>query len=245
MSSLLPNQSFRHSVSTILCMITIAIFSRGAIAEDSKLLAADMYKDPHGFFQIYPPAGWSIEDYPNDPRGKVKFSAPGVEGVSLLVIGMSTDMKDVDQIVVSTKQSQNNLKRKYQQFNPIGSYKIIEWDGLPAVKSHFEIPGRYKQEGYEFLYGAQYYMPSYVAPPSVFGKYREQVMLSIRSLEPVFQKRSANEARSHLAASKLRIAQLNIQIGRSDMALEAIREGLTIDPTNTELLKLRKTLEKN
>ena len=245
MNSFLPNHSFRLPVFTMLCMVTIALFSHSVTAEDSKLLATVVYKDPHGFFQIYPPMGWSIKDYPNDPRGKVKFTAPGVKGVSLLVIGMSTDMKDVDQIIASTKQGHSTLKRKYQQFNPFGSYEIIQWDGLPAVKGHFEIPGRFKQESYEFLYGEQYYNPSYVAPPSVFGKYREQVMLSIRSLEPVFQKRSAKEAKTHLAESKLRIAQLNIQVGRPDMALEAIQEGLAIDPTNTELLKLRKSLDKN
>ncbi len=245
MTSFLQNHSFRLAVSTMLCMVTIALFSHNVLADDSTLLAADAYKDPHGFFQIYPPKGWRIKAFPKDPRGKVKFTAPGVKGVSLLVIGMSTEMKNVKQIVASTKQGHNNLKRKYKQFKPFSSYEIIQWDALPAVKGHFEIPNRFKQESYELLYGKQYYNSSYVAPPAVFEKYRAQVMLSIQSLEPVFKKRSANEARAHLAASKLRIARLNIQVGRSDMALEAIREGLALDPTNTELLKLKKSLLKN
>ena len=35
------------------------------------------YVDPKGYFKIVPPAQWKIEEYPQDPRGKVAFFGPG------------------------------------------------------------------------------------------------------------------------------------------------------------------------
>ena len=39
-------------------------------------LADKRYTDPKGYFQLVPPAGWRIEEYPDDVRGKVAFLSP-------------------------------------------------------------------------------------------------------------------------------------------------------------------------
>jgi len=216
----------------------------GVANGESKLLSDTQYHDPNGFFNITPPAGWNIKEYPGDPRGKVKFTAPGVRGVSLLIIGMATDMSSIDEVFSSSKRSENNLKNKYKQFNPSGGREIINWHGQKAVKGYFRMPGRFKQESLEFLVGKQYYNPSYAAPDSIFSKYKEQALLSIRSIEPLLKKFSPGDARKHLVVSKLRLAKLNIQLGHQDVALRVIHEGLELDPNNRELLDLKKTLEK-
>ena len=221
----------------MLVLHTIPCFS-----QSSKLLSDTQYHDPHGFFNITPPAGWTIQEYPNDPRGKVKFVAPGVRGVSLLIIGMATDMTSIGDVAASTERSEKRLKSKYRRSNPSGGHEIIDWYGQPAVKGFFLLPNRFRQESLEFLVGRQYYNPSYAAPTSLFAKYKEQAMLSMRSLEPLLKDISSSDAREHLLASKLRLAKLNIALGHDQVALRVIREGLEIDPSNTELLSLRKTL---
>ena len=236
----------KHGLTTIrlLLISTLALYSVAGFAQAEVLLSETPYHDPNGFFNITPPAGWKVKQYPDDPRGKVKFVAPGSRGVSLLIIAMATDMSSVDNIVVSTKKSEARLKRKYQQHNPSGGHKIINWYGQQAVKGYFELPNRIRQESLEFIIGNQYYNPSYAAPPSHFAKYKEQAMLSIRSLEPLLKKLSSSDARKHLAASKLRIARLNLQLGYKKIALRAVREGLELDPKNVELLDLKNSMKK-
>lgn len=235
----------RIKITVWLVLVTSLIFYPFmSFAQSKKLLSETPYHDPNGFFIIKPPAGWTVKEFPNDPRGKVKFIAPGVRGVSLLIIGMATDMSSINDVVSSTEKSEKRLKSKYQRFNPSGSHEIIEWYGQPAVKSYFLLPNRFKQESLEFLVGKQYYNPSYAASTSHFAKYKEQAMLSIRSLEPLLKELSSGDAKKHLVASKLRLAKLNIYLGYNEVALRAIREGLEIDPKNEELLNLEKTLTK-
>lgn len=213
-------------------------------AQSTKLLSDTQYHDPHGFFNITPPAGWTVKGYPDDPRGKVKFVPPGVRGVSLLIIGMATDMTSADDVVASTEQSEGRLKRKYRRFNPSADHQTINWFGQPTVRGHFVLPNRFRQESIELLVGKQYYSASYAAPTSTFAKYKEQAMLSMRSLDPFLREVSSSNARKHLVASKVRLANLNIQLGYSEVAQRAIQEGLEIDPDNEELLGLRKALGK-
>lgn len=226
----------------IVVAVLVTAGASGVANSETKMLSDTQYHDPNGFFNITPPAGWTIKKYPGDPRGKVKFIAPGVRGVSLLIIGMATDMSSIDDVVASTKKSEGRLKSKYQRFSPSGGHEIINWYGQPAVKGYFFLPSRFRQESLEFLVGKQYYNPSYAAPTSHFDKYKEQAMLSMRSLEPLLKALSSSDARKHLVASKLRLANLNIQLGYNEIALRAIREGLKIDPKNKELLSLKKTM---
>ena len=233
----------KRLLSMVITVLFIACFSGTAISEN-KLLSDTQYHDPNGFFNITPPAGWVIKEYPNDSRGKVKFIAPGIRGVSLLIIGMATDMSSIDNIVASTKKSEGRLKSKYQRFNPSGGHKIINWYGQPAVKGYFLIPNRFRQESMEFFIEKQYYNQSYAAPTSHFEEYKKQAMLSMHSLEPLFKALSSDDAKNHLVASKIRLANLNIQLGYKDIALRAIREGLKIDPTNESLRSLIKEFNK-
>lgn len=188
------------TVSIWLVLIALVIFYPiRCLAGSKKLLSDTQYHDPNGFFNITPPAGWDIKEYPDDPRGKVKFIAPGVRGVSLLIIGMVTDMTSIRDVVTATGKSEKRLKSKYQKYNPSGGHEIIKWYGQPAVKGYFILPNRFRQESLEFIVDKQYYNPSYAAPAALFDKYKEQAMLSIRSLEPLLNKLSSGDARKPYA----------------------------------------------
>lgn len=234
----------RFTSNKLALIAALAFYPFLSLAEPDKLLSDTSYHDPNGFFNITPPAGWKVTQYPDDPRGKVKFVAPGVRGVSLLIIAMATDMSSIDDVMKSSRKSEARLKNKYQRLKPSAGYAIKNWHGQQAVEGYFELPNRIRQESVEFLVGNQYYNPSYAAPPSKFSKYKEQAMLSIRSLEPLLKKISSSDARKHLAASKLRLAKLNLQLGYNKVALRAIRDGLELDPENVELLNIKNSIGK-
>lgn len=64
----------------VLASLILCLFA-GCEQEDVKTelppqLSQERYQDPQGYFNINPPDGWSIEDYTEDPRGKVAFSVP-------------------------------------------------------------------------------------------------------------------------------------------------------------------------
>jgi hypothetical protein len=58
-------------------------------------LATKRYIDPKGFFQLVPPTGWKVQEYPQDARRKVAFSAPEVN-VDLRVLVNSVDFSTVE-----------------------------------------------------------------------------------------------------------------------------------------------------
>jgi len=226
----------------LIIIVLVAASTSGAANSEISILSDTQYHDPNGFFNVTPPAGWIIKKYPDDPRGKVKFIAPEVRGISLLIIGMATDMTSIDEVVSSTKNSERRLKSKYQRFNPSGGHEIINWYAQPSVQGYFFLPSRFRQESLEFLIGKKYYNLSYAAPISHFDKYKKQAMLSMRSIEPLLKILTSSNAKEHLIASKLRLANLNIQLGYKNVALRAIREGLKIDSKHKELLNLKKSL---
>lgn len=213
-------------------------------AQSSGVLADETYEDPNGFFRITPPAGWSIKTYSNDPRGKVKFTAPSLGGVSILVIGMATQMTTTKEIVASTTRDMKRLKERYRTQNPTGSHEIIKFDGADAVRGQFELQGIMRQLSFEFLRGNIYYSVVFAAPPERYKDYIEIGMQSINTLEPLVKAITSEEAKKHMAAGKLRVAEIAFKEGRKDIAMRAVKEGLQFDPENQELKALETMLKK-
>jgi len=66
---------------------------------------------------------------------------------------------------------------------------------------------------------------------------------SMESIQPLAREVTSAEAVEHLVASKTWMVKLNLFEGRLDVALRAAEEGLAADPTNKELLDLKKRVE--
>ena len=71
-------------------------------------LADECYVDPKGYFRIVPPAGWRIEEYPDDPRGKVAFHCPGRD-IDLRVLVNLTEYEGFDDLVAFCRETESKL----------------------------------------------------------------------------------------------------------------------------------------
>jgi hypothetical protein len=228
-------------IFAFLFMILLAPCPVGAQNQTSSSdLAAAIYEDPNRFFRIRPPAGWVIKTYPDDPRGKVKLI--GSQGANILVIGQSTQMATLEALIADSKAQAARIETKYRDYSVKATTESTFFRGLPAVRGTTVFPGRLQQLSLEFLFTNRYYNISYVAPTKLYESFLPIVEKCFESIDPIPGTNSTDEARKHIVASKIRLAELNIELGFTDTASQAIEEGLQIDPTNEDLLLLQQQI---
>lgn len=215
-----------------VCLLLINRFADGA----GDKLADKRYVDPKGYFKIVPPADWRVQEYPQDSRGKVAFIAPTSNNVELRVLVNASDFTTIDDLI---KFCKNAEKR-------IGISTNIErtiFGGRPAVKRSFETKGL-KFAMSDFLVESLYHNLQFSAPQDAYDKFLSIVMESMETYEPVIKTSSGQDVIQHGLARKRRLAQLMIDMGNYDLALEHIKEGLELSSQDAELLKLKAEAEK-
>ena len=203
-------------------------------------LAAAVYEDPKGFFRIRHPAGWEIKTFPDDPRGKVKFIGP--QGANILVGGQATQMATLDALLADSKAQADRSVTKYKAYGVKATTQPTQFRGLPAVRGTMVFPGQLRQLSVEFLFANRYFNIGYAAPQQLYESLLPIAEKCIETIDPIPGMSSADEARRHIVASKIRLAELNIQLGFTDTARRAIEEGLQIEPTNEKLLALKRQI---
>lgn len=208
-----------------------------AEASDCKL-STKRYVDPKGYFKIVPPAGWSTQEYPQDPRGKVAFIGTG--NYELRVLTNSVDFKSFQELLDWCK-TDGVAKIKSLGAQDIKIEKIT-FDGRSAVKRTFEFRGQ-KYLMVDFLVGSIDHNLQFSASSSQYNSALEVAKKSMDTYEPILKNISGKEANKHVVAKKYRLGQLMIQNENYDLALEFVKEGLEISPTDPKLLELKKELE--
>jgi len=199
------------------------------------------YLDPKGFFKISPPSGWRVQDYPQDPRGKVTFLEPSNQA-SLRTLTQVVDITDLGEVI----QHLRNMEKQ------VGSQMNIEpivFNKMPAVKRNaiLTISGvTSKYLWIDFLLDGVQHNLQYSAEPKLFDKYYPIAWNSMLSYEPLKRKKSSSseEAKKHEAAKWIRLANISIEMGKTQAAKQAVAAGLEVDPENTELKKLKSVLDK-
>jgi len=199
-----------------------------------KKLSSKRYADPKGYFKIVPPAGWRVQGYPKDPRGKVAFIGPEAN-VDLRILVNAVDFSTTDELVTFCKgiEARTGLSTNIQR---------TKFGGRPAVKRSFEVKGR-KLYVIDFLVGSIDHNIQFCAPANIYQKYLSLVTKSIETYEARAQAASEKVVAQHAVAKKLRLAQLMMEDGNYDLALVYIKEGLEISPKDTRLVKLKKQIE--
>jgi tetratricopeptide (TPR) repeat protein len=96
---------------------------------------------------------------------------------------------------------------------------------------------------YDFLVGSVDHNIQYGAPPNAYQKYMPVVTKSIETYESIPRAVSEKEVSQHAVSKKLRLAQLMMDNGNYDLALDYIKEGLEISPNEQNLLELKKGVE--
>ena len=197
-------------------------------------LAASKYVDPKGFFSIIPPEGWKVTEYPQDPRGKAAFTAPG-KNTELRVLINAVDFTTIDQLVVFCKDVEKRLG-----FST--NIKKIDFHGRPAVERTFSLK-EVEFLSIDFLVGKADHNLQFAAPKDRYQALLPLAQKSLETYEPVLKEMSAAEIKTHQVAKKLRLAQLMVEQKNYDLARQYLKEGLEIDSKNADLLKLQGELK--
>jgi hypothetical protein len=194
-------------------------------------LSNKRYIDPKGYFKIIPPSGWQIQEYPDDPRGKVAFIGPDID---IRILVNAVDFNTIDDLVLFCEDLETRLGLDM-------NIKKITFNGLPAVSRSFEYGGD-KFYYIDFLIGNVDHNLAYSAAINKYDKYLPIVLKSIDTYEPILKDITDEDLTEHYLAKKIRLAQLMIDNKNYDIALELINEGLDISSNHEELLKMKEKI---
>ena len=204
-----------------------------------KSLSNKEYIDPKGFFKILPPAGWRIQEYPNDPRGKVAFWGPDV---SFRILAKTVDVSSFNELFEKTEIQAEEIRRR---FGAITKVEKISLGGGPAVKVSIEMHRNGHEEKtilVNFMRGKILHNFTYGAPINKYSKYLSIVELSMQTYEPTTRDVAEKDIIKHAVAAKIRRAELDIDMGDLLNALRMVNEGLDIDPMNQKLIELKRQI---
>ncbi|MCK4794841.1 MAG: hypothetical protein KAV87_64525 [Desulfobacteraceae bacterium] len=227
-------------LSFVASIIAITVNTNEAHSFQKQSLSGQAYVDPKGFFKIFPPSGWRIREYPNDPRGKVAFIHPDINNLNLRIIAQGKAFSSFEELSENTEKQANKLRSK---FDGQVSIKRTSLGDTPALMIKVTIPGQFKHLQFQFLRGRMYYSITYAAPINMYEDFLTIATLCIDTFEPTLRDVTQKDIIRHSISSKMRIATLLIQEGRLNDALETINEGLEIDPTNSKLMGLKRLIE--
>jgi hypothetical protein len=221
-----------------ICVLTFGLVCIAVSGANGEMpmgqLSKSRYSDPKGYFKIVPPAGWRIQEYPQDSRGKVAFFAPG-SNIDLRVLVNAVDFSTIEELIAFCKDVEKRIGVNT-------NIKRITFGGRPAVERTFQLRGL-NLYYIDFLVGKVDHNLAYGAPVNKYNKYRSVVMKSMDTYEPIFHDVSDQEIIKHVVAKKFRLGQLMIQNGNYELALEFVREGLEVSPTDPDLLKLKQQID--
>lgn len=236
-------RSFNGNIVFVILMAGFVLgISKNSESQSIKklYLSEKVYNDPKGFYNIRPPESWNMQEFTDDPRGKVKFICTDAYNTVLQVIGMASPFSNFEELVNDAEASAERLRLKLNASITIERTTFVN---VPAVKMFVTIPGKLKQVQAQFLLGQNQYVLVYGAPPDKYEEFLSIAMMSFETFEPLLKNVTKEEAFRHTMASKLRTARLLIQADQKEYALTVINEGLQLDPNNKELAELKKQIE--
>jgi len=227
----------KNQITRIFCIsILLAFIPKVVIGTtNADTLSEQRYVDPKGYFTIVPPAGWRIQEYPNDNRGKVAFLSPA-ENIELRILVAAVDFDTIEGLIYGSK----NIEKRIGKSTNI---EKVMFYGRQAIKRSFEFNG-VQLLVYDFLIGNIHYNIQYGAPPSNFSKLKYLAEKSMETYEATYSSGNDKEILEHSLAGKRRLAQLAIKLSNLKLAAEYVREGLDIDSSDTKLKELNVEIEK-
>lgn len=140
------------------------------------MLAEEIYVDPKGFFWIVPPKGWDVEDYSDDPRGKVAFISPD-KTTDLRILVNSVEFSTIEELISWCKDFEKKVGTN-------SHIKKIDFNGYPAVERMFEKNGL-KISMIDFLIGKIDHNLMFSTPLGNYEKFRKLVFTSMETYEPL------------------------------------------------------------
>lgn len=229
--------------SRFVLALTVTLVGWGVcfpVRADSGALSSNVYKDPKGYFKIRPPASWTVREYGSDPRGKVGFDySSGTRKIQLKIIGMASNFPNFEALLSDCERTAERLRSRYRAKIVCSKGSLF---GLPAVEAHVKLPNGFTQKQFQVLMGKNHYTFALGGHPDLFKRYLPLAKQSIGTFEPMFPVATPGDEKRHALASKIRLANLYLRIGKPQWALVAVEEGLKLDSGNQELLELHAQL---
>jgi hypothetical protein len=198
-----------------------------------------VYVDPKGFFTITPPAGWSLQEYPTDARGKVAFLADEYN-VDLRVLAKPVDILNYQWLIRELQDIETEL-------DVTMNIEPILFNGLPAVKRVATLTAQgitLKFLWIDILIDGISHNIQYGAPPGAFDDYYDTVWQSILTyepLKPVFSSRE--DERQYKLSDLITFVAEALDLQAFHAAEDGIKAGLLLDEENEDLLYLQSELE--
>jgi hypothetical protein len=193
-------------------------------------LSNKIYVDPKGYFKIVPPIDWTIQEYPDDSRGKVAFICPEQQ-VDLRILTNAVEYDSIDDLISFCKDVEGKI-------NINTNIEEITFWGMPAVKREFEMNGM-KFYYIDILINRVDHNIAYSANVELFDKYYDMIKKSIDTYELINIDVTDDIIRKNAVDKNKRLAKLMIENGNLDLAMEYVEQGLLITPNDTSLLKLK------
>lgn len=213
----------------------------GATALQDVGLSAKEYRDPRGLFTILPPAGWRVQEYPEDPRGKVAFLAP-TASVEFRILARAVDVEGFDDVVANTEAQADEIRRRCGA-RVTTSRASLGGDSAVRVEAELLQAGKpRKLLMFNFVRGKVLHNLTFGAPVSEYTKHWPVVNASMETYQPLARDVSSADIVRHTVAAKKRRAELDISRGDFENALRMVNEGLDLDPLNSELIDLKRTI---
>src|SRR4030042_6157700 len=237
---------FSLAVSSALLLtlsVTTIMFAQETLSKDKREagLSQSVYTDPKGFFRIRPPDGWLINEYPSDPRGKVDFNSSNQPPrAQLKLSGSISPFSNFDELLQDCRIGGERVRTKFGGTYNVNATTKFE---TKAVETTWDVPAKLRQKAIHVLLGKNYYTFAFASPPELFEENYGIVLKSMQTFEAL-QSNISGTAESHIVASKIRTAEVYLQIGRKDWASVVIDEGLQIDKQNRRLLELKEKCRK-
>ena len=201
--------------------------------ETLEKLSQTRYVDPKGYFKITPPLGWRIIEYPEEQRGKVGFIT--AKDADLRCLARGADFNSFEDLIKFVKDIE-------KQMGVNTNIQKISFLGRSAVQRNFFFKG-VKLLMIDFMEGNIKHNLQYSAPKDKYDKYLAVATMSMNTYQTILHNASAEEIRKHELSQNLRLAQLSFERGNRKLALEFVKQGLEIEPKNSDLLKLKKQIE--
>jgi len=142
-------------------------------------LSDQAYLDPKGFFKIRPPAGWRIQEFPDDPRGKVVFLGP--YGVNLKILTSFVDFSSFEELAEWNK---DEIKR----IENLGAIDIVPEEitinEIRALRKTYQYRG-YKFLVTDFIKGKTAHNLQLSGTPEKYEEYYELAIKSMETYTPI------------------------------------------------------------
>jgi hypothetical protein len=211
----------------------------GKRPEDSRAgdKAEGAYVDRKGRFQIVPPRGWRLQDFPSDPRSRAIWHCPNSKAVVGVIVKPSeVPLRTLEDLMENLRALERKMGTK------MNIERVTTPSGLAAKRS-FTYRGT-QCIMLDYLDGQMTHNAMYAAPPSEFNAHLKEGDESLRTYQVVLRKPGEEQREEQLAVSLRRQVEVHTAQGDLRSAGEALEKGLRHAPGDPGLLSLKDRLDK-